>query len=503
MQNKLQSISNKELFKYPSVPSITINQFGILGFGFLDTKSMFIEVPENYIFASLDKVIEEETPSDRVIDDAYFDKVIENEDNNVLSSINNYVKNASITSYNDHTGILSGKNLIVIMMESTGDIVINEELYPNFYKLYSEGISFSNNYSPRNSCATGNNEFSAMTGLYSIQNNCTANMYMKNTYFTSIFNIFNSSGYKTSSMHNYTEQYYSRSVIHKNLGSDTYYGVNDLGINYFNEYKNWSSDEEFFEVASDITINNLSEQPFMLWLTTVSAHQPYVLSSIEGDKYLSVTEDTNYSMELRRYMSKLKTFDNALGILLEKLKEAGILDDTVIVMFGDHYPYGLKNKDISEVLDYDLSDYEVERTPMVIYNSSLKAEVVDKYSSYINLTPTIANLFNLNYDPRFYMGTDVFSDDYLNLVTFADGSWKNSKAYYNAKTGSIKYYTSEEYTLEEVININNIITTKMQVSEAMIRNNYFKYLSDALKKYELVEERKEDNEEFSNSGISR
>lgn len=503
MQNNLQSISNKDLFKYPSVPSITINQFGILGFGFLDAKSLFAEAPSNYTFASLDNKKEEETINDRVIDDTYFDKVIENEKNNTLKSINNYVKNSSITNYNDHTGILSGKNIIVIMMESTGNIVINEKLYPNFYKLYSEGISFSNNYSPRNSCATGNNEFSGMTGLYTIQNNCTANMYMKNTYFTSIFNLFKDAGYKTGSMHNYTEQYYSRRVIHKNLGSDAYYGVNDLGIKYFNEYKNWSSDEEFFEVASDITINNLSEQPFMLWLTTVSAHQPYVLSSVEGDKYLSITEDTDYSMELRRYMSKLKTFDNALGILLEKLESAGILDDTVIVMFGDHYPYGLKNKDISDVLDYDLSDYEVERTPMVIYNSSLKAEVVDKYSSYINLTPTIANLFNLNYDPRLYMGTDVFSDDYLNLVTFADGSWKNSEAYYNAKTSSIKYYTSNEYTTEEVIKINNIITTKMQVSEAMIRNNYFKYLSDALKKYELVEERKEDNEEFSNSGISR
>ena len=125
-------------------------------------------------------------------------------------------------------------------------------------------------------------------------------------------------------------------------------------------------------------------------------------------------------------MSKLKTFDNGLGILLDKLKASGKLDDTVIVMYGDHYPYGLKNKDISSVLTYDLDDYEVERVPMVIYNSTIKSEVVEKYSSYINLTPTLANLFNLDYDPRYYMGTDVFSDDYLIMVAFADGSWKNA-----------------------------------------------------------------------------
>ncbi len=82
--------------------------------------------------------------------------------------------------------MFEGKNVIVIMMESTNDIIIDKDLYPNFYKLYSEGISFKNNYSPRNSCATGNNEFSGMTGLYTIQNNCTANIFSNNTYFTSI-----------------------------------------------------------------------------------------------------------------------------------------------------------------------------------------------------------------------------------------------------------------------------------------------------------------------------
>ena len=362
---------------------------------------------------------------------------------------------------------------------------------PNFYKLYSEGISFKNNYSPRNSCATGNNEFSGMTSLYTIQNNCTANIYSNNKYFTSIFNLFKNAGYKTSSMHDYTEQYYVRRIIHKNLGSDAYYNVNDLNIPYYNEYKNWASDEDFMNAAMDITLTDTSS-PYMLWLTTVSPHQPYNQSSVEGDKYLSITEDSGYSMELRRYMSKLKTFDNSLGILLDRLKASGTLDDTVIVLYGDHYPYGLKNKDISEVLTYDLSDYEVERTPMVIYNTQIKSEVVEKYSSYINLTPTIANLFNLDYDPRYYMGTDVFSDEYLNVVTFADGSWKNNEVFYNAGSGTVKYYTDKEYSTDELIRINNIVTIRMQMSETIIRNNYYNYLDNKINSYKTANEQKEE-----------
>lgn len=488
MQNKLQTISNKELFAYPSIASTTINQFGVLGFGFLDIKSTMVEAPSKVIYTAFENNGKDNsnTESKREIDDTILDEIIKNEKNTTLNNINNYIKNKDITDYNSHTGMFEGKNVIVIMMESTNDIIINKDLYPNFYKLYSEGISFKNNYSPRNSCATGNNEFSGMTGLYTIQNNCTANIFSNNTYFTSIFNIFKNAGYRATSMHDYTEQYYVRNIIHKNLGSEAYYNANDLNIKYYNEYKNWASDEDFMNAAMDITLNDTSNKPFMLWLTTVSGHQPYKVSSVEGDKYLSITEGTDYSMELRRYMSKLKTFDNGLGILLDKLKASGKLDDTVIVMYGDHYPYGLKNKDISSVLTYDLDDYEVERVPMVIYNSTIKSEVVEKYSSYINLTPTLANLFNLDYDPRYYMGTDVFSDDYLNMVAFADGSWKNADVYYNASSGSVKYYTSNEYTTDELIRINNIVTNRMQISESIIRNNYFNYLDNKIKSYNYV-----------------
>lgn len=488
MQNKLQTISNKELFAYPSIASTTINQFGVLGFGFLDIKSTMVEAPSKVIYTAFENNGKDNNNSEskREIDDTILDEIIKNEKDTTLNNINNYIKNKDITDYNSHTGMFEGKNVIVIMMESTNDIIINKDLYPNFYKLYSEGISFKNNYSPRNSCATGNNEFSGMTGLYTIQNNCTANIFSNNTYFTSIFNIFKNAGYRATSMHDYTEQYYVRNIIHKNLGSEAYYNANDLNIKYYNEYKNWASDEDFMNAAMDITLNDTSDKPFMLWLTTVSGHQPYKVSSVEGDKYLSITEGTDYSMELRRYMSKLKTFDNGLGILLDKLKASGKLDDTVIVMYGDHYPYGLKNKDISSVLTYDLDDYEVERVPMVIYNSTIKSEVVEKYSSYINLTPTLANLFNLDYDPRYYMGTDVFSDDYLNMVAFADGSWKNADVYYNASSGSIKYYTSNEYTTDELIRINNIVTNRMQISESIIRNNYFNYLENKINSYNYV-----------------
>ena len=502
-QTKFQTISNANLFRYPSVPSLAVNQFGIIGYAILDMKSINQEDPNEYDFDDMEIVIpinnntssdpENENTKTRTIDDTNWLKIIEEETNKKYNKINNYLINQKITDYNEMTGIFKGKNLIVIMGESVNDIFINKEYFPNFYKLYSEGFAFVNNYSPRNTCATGNNEFSGMSGLYTIQNNCTANIYKSNTYFEGIFNLFNNDGYSTTGMHDYTEAYYSRGAIHRSLGSQKYYGVKDLKIPFSYEYINWASDTEFLSKAMDIVLEDTSK-PFMTWLTTVTAHQPYS-SSIEGDMYLDFTKDSGYPMEIRRYMSKLKYLDDGIGIMLEKLEKAGVLDDTVIVLYGDHYPYGMKSSTISKALDYDLSDYEIERVPLVIYNSATPGKEIDRYTSYINLTPTIANLFDLDYDPRYYMGTDVFSPDYLNVVSFVDGSWKNDVAYYNASKSKIKYYGDTTYDDEQIMYINTTITNKMQISKEIIQSNYFNYLKKKLDALE-EEQRKQREQEL-------
>ena len=480
MQNKLQVVSNSKLFKNPSIPSISIKQFGITTYGLLDVK--------NYIFPSqsVDEynidINKKDNYNDnsRVFDDSKWEELIKNETDKNLNILNNYFINNNITDTNKYTGMFKDKNLIVIMLESVNDIIINEEDYPNFYKMYNDGWHWQNNYSPRNSCSTGNNEMSAMTSLYSIYNTCTANKYKENTYFQAIFNLFNNKDYKTFSAHNYTEHYYFRNEIHTNMGSGKYTGVEELGIEYSNQYKNWSSDEDFMKVVLEM-LEDYEDGKFMTWLTTVSSHQPYYYSSIEGDMYLELYEDLDINKDLKRYKSKLKILDNALGILLEGLKEKGILDDTVIVMFGDHYPYGLSTDTINSVLDYDTGvDFEAERVPFVIYNSELESKTFNEYTSYINILPTLANLFDLSYDPRLYMGSDILSEDYESLVVFADGSWKNEYAYYNASKTDIEYFTDKTYSLEELQSINQIIDTKIKMSSLAIKNNYFNYLYNSL-----------------------
>jgi len=501
MQNKLQSISNTSLLLSSDNSNLSVSQFGVFAYGLSDIAIQTFKIEENEIYAySGVKAKKEQTDNTRYIDDTAWNYIIENENNSTYNKLNNYFINREITDKNEYTGIFKDKNLIVILMESTNLISINEKEYPTLYKMYSEGISFRNNYTPRNNCSTGNNEMTAMTSLFTINNTCTANKYKNNVYPEAVFNIFNNAGYITSSYHDYTEHYYYRKTIHPNMGSMAYYNVEDLGIKWNSKYEEWPSDVDLVEKA---TPKFIDEDKFMAFLTTVTPHQPYLSYSEYGDKHLSELSDYDYSKPVKRYMSKLKELDASLELLLEKLEEAGKLDDTVIALFCDHYPYGLTNSQINEVLDYDVRvNNEVDRTPMIIYNSTIEAKEVYNYTSIIDLLPTLLNMFDLEYDPRLYLGVDVMSKT-TGRTVFADGSWQDEVGYYSSTTGKFKPINEDiTYTDEELIEINNEITTRQKMSALAIKNNYFKYLNNATQEYlKQQEDEKQKELELENSNI--
>lgn len=485
MQDKLSSSTSYDLFLKPTNANLVVREFGFIGYSFLDIKEYFF--PGDFVSSinvDINSLASEASVSEHItIDNDLWLKIIDTETDEELNSLNSYFISNTVTTTNDYTGLFAGKNLIVIMVESANDIIFNEEYYPNIAKLVANGYTFTNNYSPRNVCSTGNNEMGGMISLYSINNNCTVNVYKNNTYFESIFNLFNNAGYVTNSFHDYYDWYYNRNTIHKNMGSGTFYDAVTLGINFsytYGAYDTWASDEELMEKYLEILDERDEDEPFMSFITTVTSHQPFSTSSNYGDMYMDLFP-SNYPTDLKRYMSKLKVVDNAIGILLDGLESRGILDDTVIVLYGDHYPYAIDTDSLNLALDYDTSvDKNADQTPLIIYNSSLEATEFSDYTSYVDILPTVANLFDLEFDSRLYMGTDIFSDEHESLVIFIDGSWKNEIAFYNASTSEIHYYTQKVYSDEEILAINTRVQLKLEMSGLAIKRNYFSYLDEAL-----------------------
>lgn len=496
MQNKLQLVPNKTLFLVPTNSSIAVNQFGAFMYGLADVRHNILPIDlktENFG----DPIKEENS---REFDDSLWLQIIKEEKNASKNTLNKYFQSRPISLPNDYTGYFEGKNVIVIMMESINNVIENKEYFPNFAKMLEHGWYWENNYSPRNACATGDNEFSGMTSLYPLNTSCTVNITPNNTYFTSIFRQFRTKGYYTSSYHDLDSTYYPREVFHKTMGSEAYYDGKALGLDFdSSNYLEWPSDVEFVEKASSLFLDST---PFLAWMTTVTAHQPYDESSVYGDYYFDLFSDTEYSDTLKRYLSKAKITDDALGVLMDLLEEKGILSDTVIVLYGDHYPYGLSNEDVQMSVDYDIEDFfEIERTPFLIYNSELEPKVYQEKTFYMNLLPTLANLFDLDYDPRFYMGEDLFSPNYSSRVVFQDGSWEDETARYNAIDSSITYFDEEKtYTVEEIQKINREIYNKKAMSKLAIETNYFEYLET--KKEELKERIETENEQINDRGVT-
>ncbi len=492
MQNSRQSVSSYEIFIKPTTPSLVVNEFGYIAFSMLDIKEYLFPGKEldTEINYNPDNIKEPNTGnnsnntsyvSQTTINNSTWKDIIANETDKNKNTLNKYFISNNISLTNEYTGMFEGKNLIVIMLESGSNLLYNSEFYPNLNKLYFDGWVFGNYYSPRNSCSTGNNELSGMTGLYSIYNNCTANIYSNNTYFESIFNLFKNKGYTADSYHDHSEFYYDRKTIHKNMGSDKFYNVDDMKLKYSGS--EWASDAEMMEYYLKNLDKRDSNTPFMSWITTVTSHQYYRTSSKYYKEYGSLF-DKSLPSDVRVYMSRLKVVDDAIGILLDGLEERGILEDTVIALFCDHYPYAINLDSLGNALGYSVSeDNLMDQVPFIIYNKGTERKIFTEYTSYVNLTPTLANLFKLDYDSRIYLGSDILSEDYNSLVLFADGSWKNEYAFFNASTNKIKYYTDKVYTDEEILAINEELSLKLKMSNLAIKTNYFSYLEKKLNSY--------------------
>ena len=492
-QDKLQVESNYYLWIYPENSNLSVNNFGVNMYFFSDIKSYIFKVDEetalNYYYVEKEK---NNVNKDgwRSISDEEWTNINNNTTDDNYKLLNNYFMNRGLSRKNEMTGIFEGKNVILILMESINDVgVLNKEYFPNLYMLYNDGISFRNNFSPRNNCSTGNNELTVLTSMFTINNTCAANIYKDNTYFNAAFNMFKNNGYYASAFHNYSLMYYNRDEYMPKLGAEEYYGAKELGIHVTDVYGDWPEDDSLFINSRK---HYMDKDKFFTYFITVSSHQTYNVSSPTGDKYLDKYKKLGYSDDISRYLSKTQILDEALGVLIQQLKDQGKFEDTVLVLFGDHYPYGLTDKALNEYFKKNNYKYTVsrnstdnknaDRTPFIIYNSEIEPRIVEDYTTIIDILPTMLNMFNIEYDSRLYMGCDIFSVNHVSRSVFADGSWQDENAFYYAPSNKITYYGKKRYTENEIKNINVEINQRQKMSSLVLKTNYFNYLENELKK---------------------
>ena len=475
-----QIYTPKVLYSNPSHAMLAIQEYGVNRYGVRDFLMMFKDSDDEIIINPNDPINPdptddpvEEPDLTRVLKTQLWENLARQETNQRIKRIDEYLLSKTVTNKNEMTGVFENKNLVYIMVEAFDYMAIHPQLTPTIYNIMQNGWFFDNYYAVKGSCATGESEFMGLTALIPSVSVCSPYEYYQNTFSQSAFNLFKKQGYHVSSYHSYPDQFYPRTPWHANMGSEWFYHSNQLKIPML---KGWPSDLTLFEKSYEVY--SKQEKPFMAFVITAAMHFFYDTDTTLGNRYLDEVNRVmpHATMDVKRYMSKSIDFDRGLARLFQLFEEDDLMDDTVFVIYADHHPFRIPYTDISKNTTYvDRSTgLSIDRSPLLIYHKGMEPQVYSMPSSQIDILPTLANLFDLSFDPRVYIGQDLFSD-LNNIVIFTSGSWKTSVGEFNATRQTFTPYDENmTYTNEEIFEINQYVKNQFTISDEILKTDYFK-----------------------------
>ena len=466
--------SNKNLYYNTHVPKLTTKNMGFLTAMRLDLQRFVFGFNENL---ALDVVADADNDENQEIEynklEIDFDKLIEEETDKKVIEMHEYFKNSEASKKNEYTGMFKDKNLIVFVAESFSSLAIREDLTPSLYKLYNEGFQFDNFYTPVFPVSTADGEYITDTSLIPKEGVWSFKHIVGNYMPYSYANVFENLGYSSNAYHDHTATYYERDKYIKTMGYDSYLAVG-TGLEKRMNTSRWpNSDYEMVDVTTSDYINN---DKFLAYYMTVSGHLNYTLNgNAMVYRNWEQVKSLPYSHKAKSYLATNIELDKAIGKLLEDLEQAGKLEDTVIVISGDHYPYGLTLDEINELSKYKRDDtFEKYHMPLLIWSGSMKEPIkVEKIGSSLDVLPTVLNLFGVEYDSRLLIGRDILSDSDP-LVIFSDRSFITDKGRYNAVKDEFIPNEGVEVEEEYVQTIKDIIYKKYQMSRLVLEKDYYR-----------------------------
>ena len=414
-----------------------------------------------------------------------------------VQALNKYFSYAKGTSKNRYTGYFRGCNLIELCCESYSPIFITEDLTPALYQLTHQGFLF-NNYYTSFSNTTTNCEYAFCMGMFpDLTRNKWDGSFVQSTenYLPyCVGNAFRNLGYNTYFFHNNVGSFYQRNNSHPNMGFECWFrteGTETIeeeslrpdvhGMPYSTE-GDPTSDLEMIQKSLPIILEK--DEPFVAYYMTYSGHYPYDFSMNPMaeknretvDAYLA-EKGIEYSDIVKAYISCNLELEYALEYLMQELEKQGILDETVIVLTGDHYPYGLVDYQYDELAGMELTEpFDRKKNSFVCWAGFMADQPpvsCNTYCSNIDILPTILNLFGIKYDSRLLAGVDVFSDG-PHMAILTDESFITDVMMYDSTNNAITYFVDENLVPDNYFDSAvQLIQNKMNQSNLMLYTNYF------------------------------
>ena len=373
---------------------------------------------------------------------------------------------------NEMTGLLAGKNVVLVLMESMDDWMLGEYT-PTLNRLMSEGINFTRFYTPvYGGIRTFNTEFCINTGSFLSSQGGYAFDYVTNDYRQSLASLLREHGYSAKVFHYNSPTFYSRGVFSEAMGYEAYVCYGDyLKDVPADKAKKLLYDDQLLFENEELNREFFREGSRLNFIITRSAHLSYkyneVLSYWGLKKYpefkgLTGNEETDCA-----YL-KAKLVDDLFARMMAELEAKGELENTVIIGVTDHYTYGYKNEQALLELSGVDNKLLLEKTPCFIWSPGLEPMEVNKVLNTSDALPTLLNLLGID-SPYDYIGNDAFDERYDGFVPFSKGSWIYGNAAYDASTKKLISIDGSELEIspekqrelaqrvQEFTRINNLI----------------------------------------------
>jgi len=356
---------------------------------------------------------------------------------------------------NDHTGIFQGKNVIMVQLEAIDTWMLSKDYMPNLWNLKQQSMTFQNHYSPAYITAgTLNTEFIVNTGLIPATGQVSTSVYQRNAYPFSLASLLQKAGYSTQSFHGSEGNIYNRGTFHPAIGYQTYNSGSDMGM------EDYTMDRYLMDGYENI----VRENPFMSFIITYSGHGPY---HMENGSYIANGERAHelvpeYEGKYIYAVAGAMETDQFIGDLVTQLEADGVLDNTILVFYADHYNYYMMDDAQNMALKGVDTMNLLQHTDFFIYSKDREPEQVEKITSSLDVLPTLENLLGLPSTEGSCLGSDAFSDR-GGYVFFADGSWVDKD----------EYWSRRDPVTEKAVLRNQEIEEMFRISNLMLQGNYF------------------------------
>lgn len=415
-----------------------------------------------------------------------FDSLIANADSDKIKELAEYMQSMPATSRNEYTGMFEGYNLIFLTAEGFSPYAVDETLTPTLYKLIHSGFVFENYYVPLWQTSTSDGEYVNLTALIPDQQ-FSMRRSADNAMPFALPSYFAAEGVNSYAFHDNTLSYYERNRSHPNLGYNWQASkLGDLDASVWGSQV-FKMDNAGYWPASDLDMMKatipkyINEDRFHVYYMTVSGHMNYNFSGNRmSSKHKEDVAELPYSEEGRAYIACNMELDQALQYLLEQLEAAGKLENTVICLSADHYPYAMEVENLEELAGKELAgSLEIYRNNLILWNSEMETVTVEKPACSMDVLPTLLNLFGFSYDSRLYTGRDILSDS-APLVIFSDRSFITDRVSYYKKGKTTTWLDGTEEDEEYFEAVKKQVKGLYSYAAGILNNDFYRYVEEAL-----------------------